>query len=69
AEPDKVRDIQSARIEQLNRYVGELQERRERLARELRGIAGDLDGADSELKERAGTLDAEYEEKEQSATE
>jgi len=69
AEPDKVRDIQAARIEQLNRYVHELQERRERLAREVQGIVGDLDDAGSDVSARAMALDADYEAKQRAAAE
>jgi len=69
AEPEKVRDIQGARIEQLNRYVNELQERRERLAREVQAIAGDIGTDGNALQEQASAIDADYESKERSASE
>jgi len=69
AEPEKVRDIQGVRIEQLNRYVNELQERRERLAREVQSIAGDIGTDGDALQEQASAIDADYESKERSASE
>ncbi len=43
AEPAKVRDVQRARILQLREHIAELEERRQRLAEEAKGIAAELD--------------------------
>jgi chromosome segregation protein len=46
AEPDKVRQIQGARLKTLEQQLGQFTERHTRLQQELRGIEGELDADD-----------------------
>lgn len=57
-EPTKVREIQRARIQQLQQHIDQLIQRRSRLASEAEGIAATLQGVDLEtLQQRAEELE------------
>ncbi len=65
AEPDKARDIQQARIEQLTQHLTQLKERQDRLESEVGAIEQALKQEDvAALRERASELDRLVEQRE-----
>ncbi|MEX2164939.1 MAG: chromosome segregation protein SMC [Sulfuricaulis sp.] len=67
AEPSKIREVQTARIRQMEQHVSQLRQRQERLAQEAAGIIADLEKASATvLSEQVAELDDKCESLERS---